>query len=171
MHDPGPAVRVGSQVALKRTFRRAPGQGPGWRPRRIPNGTLAFELLMVDRLHLLLDEHIQLGEQLGQRLAVILDPSLEQEVAFAHRHAAHHNRPGRLARIAWRRTSATLHAWAMQPTGRKGDSGSKISLILPSPASDRWAMKGCSRPRTACASPLRRRCASQYGPSSHGHTI
>src|SRR2546423_1246829 len=49
---------------------------------------------------------------------------------------------------AWRRISATLQAWAMQPTGRKGGSGSKISLIVPSPASAGGAVKGSRiRPR------------------------
>jgi hypothetical protein len=36
-----------------------------------------------------------------------------------------------------RRTSATLHAWAMQPRGVNGASASKISLMEPIPASVR----------------------------------
>jgi hypothetical protein len=36
-----------------------------------------------------------------------------------------------------RRTSATLHAWAMQPRGINGASASKISLMEPIPASIR----------------------------------
>src|SRR6185503_5393393 len=36
-----------------------------------------------------------------------------------------------------RSTSATLHAWAMQPRGVKGGSASKISLIEPTHASSK----------------------------------
>ena len=38
-------------------------------------------------------------------------------------------------RLNVRTTSATLHAWAMQPRGVYGASASKISLIVPIPAS------------------------------------
>ena len=49
-----------------------------------------------------------------------------------------------------RSTSATLHAWAMQPRGVNGASASKISLIEPMHASPRWATKP-SRKRRAPA--------------------
>src|SRR5207253_7282389 len=61
----------------------------------------------------------------------------------------------------WRRISATLQAWAMQPTGRKGGSGSKISLMVPSPASARCCWNRWSSRRTASRSPWTRRCASR----------
>ena len=52
--------------------------------------------------------------------------------------------PGRLAQthssVATQHlsTSATLHAWAMQPRGVYGGSASKISLIDPTQASLTW---------------------------------
>jgi hypothetical protein len=47
-----------------------------------------------------------------------------------------------------RRTSATLHAWAMQPRAVKGSTASKISLIEPMQASwPKWEMKPSRRRR------------------------
>ncbi len=40
-----------------------------------------------------------------------------------------------------RKTSATLHAWAMQPRGRKGGSASKISLMEPTQPASRCGVK------------------------------
>ena len=39
-----------------------------------------------------------------------------------------------------RNTSATLHAWAVQPRGAKGASPSNISLMLPTP----WSFRCCN---------------------------
>src|SRR6266478_5744926 len=47
-----------------------------------------------------------------------------------------------------RSTSATDQACEMQPRGAKGASSSKISLILPSPCTFKWAARG-SRNRVA----------------------
>src|SRR6185312_3897737 len=52
---------------------------------------------------------------------------------------------------ASRRTSATLQAWAKQPTGRYGSSASQISWIWPMQNSSIWAISGCSHSR-ACRS-------------------
>lgn len=47
--------------------------------------------------------------------------------------------------VETRKISATLQAWAMAPPGLCGKSPSKISLMLPSPASAMWDRKGSSR--------------------------
>ena len=50
-----------------------------------------------------------------------------------------------------RSTSATLHAWAMQPRGVNGASASKISLIEPTQASPRCGPKPSRNSRAAGA--------------------
>src|SRR5262245_4149043 len=70
-----------------------------------------------------------------------------------------------------RRTSATLHAWAMQPRGVNGGSASNTSLIEPRHASSRCPINPSSRRRAPDASRCTRSQTSTSGPMSHGQTV
>ena len=72
-----------------------------------------------------------------------------------------------------RSTSATLHAWAMQPRGVYGASASKISLIEPTHASLRCASKPVEQLRAPRRDRRDAACshASTNGPISQAHTV
>ena len=75
-----------------------------------------------------------------------------------------------------RSVSATLQAWAMQPSGLWGGSPPKISDRFPTPTAGRCsANRGVSSSRYSATafsvSQAVRRSASVYAPSSQGQTV
>src|SRR5437588_735790 len=82
------AMGEGHQVGLVASAFGPPGEGPARRQRLVEDFPLAFQLLPVDLLHHLAHQAIELGQDLGQLLAIVLDPPVQLEVGRGHAHRA-----------------------------------------------------------------------------------
>src|SRR5207248_7925051 len=84
----GPAMGEGHQVSLVASALGPPGKGPARRERLVDDLPLPLQLLLVDLLHHLAHQAIELGQDLGQLLAIVLDPAVQLEVGWGHGHRA-----------------------------------------------------------------------------------